>query len=339
MELLVIVGPSGCGKTTLLKILTGVETPDSGHIWLDNREITQLPPKDRQIALCFQTVALYPHLTSKENIRMGLDLQGISNKEIEGRINEIAKRLEIQDLLKRKPREMSGGQKQRVALARALARKPKVLLLDEPLSSLDAQLRTSMRTEIKRIHQESGTTTMCVTHDQVEAMTLANRVVVMEKGKILQIDTPNNIYAKPATAFVAQFIGNPAANIFEAEIKRDGNLTLQSAWITTELAGVAPGNIIAAIRPENIRVKIPSPNAVTRKPMQVELIESLGDSQIIHINNGHSRLVAKCPPSFQPQVGQDVAIEVDSNNILLFTKTGEPLTLPPQLRTLGELCK
>src|SRR5499425_2964732 len=221
-EFVVLVGPSGCGKTTTLRMIAGLEEATAGDILIGGEVVNDVPPKDRDIAMVFQNYALYPHMTVFENMSFGLRLRRISKAEIRSRVEQAAKILDISDLLDRRPKQLSGGQRQRVAMGRAIVRNPKVFLFDEPLSNLDAKLRVQMRTEIKRVHQKVKTTTVYVTHDQVEAMTLADRVVVMNAGRIEQIGPPNELYHTPKTRFVAGFIGSPAMNFLPCRLEEDG---------------------------------------------------------------------------------------------------------------------
>ena len=222
-EFVVLVGPSGCGKSTTLRMIAGLEEISAGEISIDGEVVNDVPPKDRDIAMVFQNYALYPHMTVAENMSFGLKLRKFPKAEIRQRVDNAARILDITELLGRRPKQLSGGQRQRVAMGRAIVRNPKVFLFDEPLSNLDAKLRVQMRTEIKRIHQKVKTTTVYVTHDQVEAMTLADRVVVMHGGKIEQIGTPNDLYHHPKTRFVAEFIGSPAMNLVSARLETDGS--------------------------------------------------------------------------------------------------------------------
>src|SRR6202790_395235 len=221
-EFIVLVGPSGCGKSTTLRMIAGLEEATSGEIYIGDQLVNDVPPKDRDIAMVFQNYALYPHMTVYENMSFGLRLKKFPKPEIKSRVEHAARILDITELLERKPRQLSGGQRQRVAMGRAIVRNPKVFLFDEPLSNLDAKLRVQMRTEIKRVHQKVKTTTVYVTHDQVEAMTLADRVVVMHHGKIEQVGTPNDLYYHPKTRFVAGFIGSPAMNFIPARLENKG---------------------------------------------------------------------------------------------------------------------
>src|SRR5215468_5693488 len=222
-EFVVLVGPSGCGKSTTLRMIAGLEEVTSGDIFIGGELVNDLPPKDRDIAMVFQNYALYPHMTAFENMSFGLRLRKFSKAEIRQRVENAARILDITDLLLRRPKQLSGGQRQRVAMGRAIVRHPKVFLFDEPLSNLDAKLRVQMRTEIKRVHQKVTTTTVYVTHDQVEAMTLADRVVVMNGGRIEQIGSPNDVYHHPQTRFVAGFIGSPAMNFLPCRVERNGS--------------------------------------------------------------------------------------------------------------------
>ncbi len=219
-EFVVLLGPSGCGKTTTLRMLAGLETVTSGNIFIADRRVNEVPPRDRDVAMVFQSYALYPHMTTAENIAYPLRVRKTPRSEIPGRVKKVAEVLGIEELLARRPKELSGGQRQRVALARAIVRQPRIFLMDEPLSNLDAKLRLYMRGELKRLQYELGTTTLYVTHDQAEAMTLAHRVAVMDRGKLQQFDTPMNIYSRPANKFVAGFLGSPSMNLFEGKLDR-----------------------------------------------------------------------------------------------------------------------
>src|SRR5512147_2226527 len=223
-EFVVLVGPSGCGKTTTLRMVAGLEDITSGDILIDDKVVNNLPPKDRDIAMVFQNYALYPHMTVYQNMAFGLTLRKFPKDEIEQRVKDAAEILNIKELLDRKPKALSGGQRQRVAVGRAIVRKPKVFLFDEPLSNLDAKLRVQMRTEISKLHSRLGATMIYVTHDQTEAMTMGDRIVIMNRGKLQQLDTPQNLYNYPANLFVAGFIGSPAMNFFPAKIRKNGKI-------------------------------------------------------------------------------------------------------------------
>src|SRR5688572_14631283 len=262
-EFVVLVGPSGCGKSTTLRMIAGLEEITEGEIAIDDIVVNDVPPKDRDIAMVFQNYALYPHMTVAENMSFGLRLKRYPKAEIKKRVDEAARILDISELLDRKPKALSGGQRQRVAMGRAIVRNPKVFLFDEPLSNLDAKLRVQMRTEIKKVHQKVRTTTVYVTHDQVEAMTLADRVVVMNQGRIEQVGSPNELYHRPATRFVASFIGSPAMNFVPCELEEsDGRLAVR---LTGDLTFPVPAertarytphagkaSLILGLRPEHI---------------------------------------------------------------------------------------
>ncbi len=235
-EFFVLVGPSGCGKTTTLRMIAGLEEVTSGEVWIGNKLVNGVPPKDRDIAMVFQNYALYPHMTAYENMAFGLKLRGYNKKEIDGRVRESAEILNLTHLLERKPKELSGGQRQRVALGRAIVRKPKVFLFDEPLSNLDAKLRVQMRTELSKLHDRLQTTMIYVTHDQVEAMTMGDRICVMKDGMIMQVDKPLEIYNKPANKFIASFIGSPPMNFMDVQvIRRSGHICLDEGKFVLEL--------------------------------------------------------------------------------------------------------
>src|ERR671934_1218897 len=228
-ELLVLLGPSGCGKTTALRMLAGLEYPDSGDIRIDGKSVVRLEPKDRDVALVFQSYALYPHMTARDNIRYPLRIKRMSESERDERVAQVAEMLSLGGLLDRRPARLSGGEQQRVALARAIVREPQVFLMDEPLSNLDAKLRTHTRTELKALQQQLGVTTIFVTHDQAEAMTMADRIAVLDAGQLQQLGTPDNVYQHPANLFVAQFIGSPPMNILDAEAREDA-LIVAGGW-------------------------------------------------------------------------------------------------------------
>ena len=256
-EFVVILGPSGCGKSTLLRMIAGLEEVSSGEIHIAGRRVDTIAPKDRGCAMVFQNYALYPHLKVAGNIEYGLRVAGMPKKERQARIAEVARLLRIDHLLERKPGQLSGGQRQRVAIARAIAREPRVFLFDEPLSNLDAKLRTAMRIELRRLHDRIGATSIFVTHDQVEAMTLADRIVVIDQGRIAQMGTPHDIYHRPQSRFVADFIGSPAINIFDATVQPDGVTAVTSFGLTLRLDGLereigGDSQVTLGIRPENL---------------------------------------------------------------------------------------
>ncbi len=278
-EFWVLVGPSGCGKSTILRLIAGLETPTTGNIWIGDRLVNNLPARQRDVAMVFQNYALYPHMTVAENLAFGLKMRGMDGQTISDRIAAIARSLKIEHLLQRKPAQLSGGQQQRVALGRAIIRAPQIFLLDEPLSNLDAQLRDSTRAELKLLHQHIGITTVYVTHDQTEAMTLADQIVVLEQGKIQQIGTPLEIYEQPANLTVASFFGNPPMNLLTARF-RDGLLYLGEQYLPCPKAGwQLPEHLKLGIRCEHLEWSIsPTANSLV---MQVILREPLGSTTIL----------------------------------------------------------
>jgi len=328
-EFLVLVGPSGCGKTTALRLLAGLEETTSGQIKIGDRVVNDIAPKDRDIAMVFQSYALYPHLSVFDNMAFGLKLRKVPKDEIKRRVNEAAEILTIQDLLQRKPRQLSGGQRQRVAVGRAIVREPKVFLFDEPLSNLDAKLRVQMRAEISKLHQRLSTTFIYVTHDQVEAMTMATRIAVITKGVLQQIDTPHNLYDKPDNLFVAGFIGSPAMNFFPAKLRKDGNKLVID---TGDFAVPIPANraapyqkqvdrsVIFGIRPENIHdPDFTPPNLHGEKiAAKVDVTELMGNEVILYLVSGKNTFVARFDPRSQLRVGQQSQIVFDMDNFHIF---------------------
>ncbi|WP_295385976.1 sn-glycerol-3-phosphate ABC transporter ATP-binding protein UgpC [uncultured Thiodictyon sp.] len=296
-ERFILVGPSGCGKSTLLNLIVGLEEPTGGEIRLDGRSLRGVDPKDRDMAMVFQSYALYPHLSVGENLAFPLKLAGLPAPEIAARVAETARLLVITDLLGRKPANLSGGQRQRVAMGRAIVRRPKVFLLDEPLSNLDAQLRTLMRAELIRLQQRLGTTTLYVTHDQTEAMTLGDRVAIMRGGAIEQIGTPRELYHRPANLFVAGFIGAPAMNFLPGRLTAD-RLVLPMAELPLDSAqrariGGANGPVIVGLRPEQL--ELPSSDRAAVFDCTVDLVEWLGAEVFVHLDLGPSTLAL--PPA------------------------------------------
>ncbi len=282
-EFMVLVGPSGCGKSTLLRTLAGLETVTSGKVMIGDKVVNNLPPKDRNIAMVFQSYALYPHMTVEENMAFGLKVRKMPESEIREKVNAAAEMLDIKHLLKRLPKEMSGGQRQRVAMGRAIVRNPEVFLFDEPLSNLDASLRTQMRVELKKLHEKLGTTIMYVTHDQVEAMTLADRIVILNKGIIQQVGTPAELFDTPTNIFVAGFIGSPSMNLIRMKtIKRDNYHTLVSEGINIGVIfgeGAYHEELIAGIRPQDFMLTDDNPEISG----SVEIVETLGRRSLVHV--------------------------------------------------------
>jgi multiple sugar transport system ATP-binding protein len=280
-EFLVLVGPSGCGKSTLLRMIAGLEEVTDGVIEIDGRDVTTLPPRSRDIAMVFQTYALYPHMTVRENLGYGLKVRKTPKKEIAARVERVAEMLGLERFLNRRPAALSGGQRQRVAMGRAIVREPKAFLMDEPLSNLDAKLRVSMRAQLSALHSRLETTTIYVTHDQVEAMTLGHRVAVMRDGRIQQVDTPQVLYSRPGNLFVAAFIGSPAMNLVEAEVE-DNVLSFGSFRIPLpEHAAPASGRVIAGMRPEAFQDAEPADPALPRLDVNVEVVEDLGADTLV----------------------------------------------------------
>ena len=276
-EMLVIVGASGCGKSTLLRLVAGLETASSGRILIDDRDVTRVDPSERDIAMVFQNYALYPHMTVFDNMAYGLRIRGTSKARIAELVHEAAALLGIEPLLQRRPRQLSGGQRQRVAMGRAIVRQPKLFLFDEPLSNLDAKLRVQMRAEIRRLQRRLGVTSLYVTHDQVEAMTLGDRLLILHQGRPVQLATPMEVWARPADAYVAGFIGAPAMNFLPAEITNDGHAIRLSTGASYALPAPLPlGPATLGIRPEHVTL------AADGIPLSVELVEPLGSETLVH---------------------------------------------------------
>ena len=298
-EFLVLVGPSGCGKSTLLRMIAGLEKIDDGEIFINDLKINELHPSKRQTAMVFQSYALYPHMNVFENMSFGLKIEKRPNKEILSKVTEAAKILKIEELLDRRPKELSGGQRQRVAIGRAITRNPKIFLFDEPLSNLDAALRAEMRVEISKLHNQINTNMIYVTHDQVEAMTLADRIVILNRGNIEQVGTPEEIYNDPSNVFVAQFIGTPKMNILEVSDKNiisENSLKLLGLEIKFNNIKFEKTKHFIGIRPEHL--KVDDENDFAFNP-EVELIENLGNEKIVHIKKDKNQLSAKIPSNVE----------------------------------------
>ena len=315
-EFIVLVGPSGCGKSTLLRMISGLESIDQGEIFLDSKLINNLIPSKREIAMVFQSYALYPHMNVFENMSFGLKMEKISKDEIQQKVNGAANTLQIGDLLKRKPKQLSGGQRQRVAIGRAITRSPKVFLFDEPLSNLDAALRSEMRVEISKLHKKMNSNIIYVTHDQIEAMTLADRIVVLNKGNIEQFGTPNEIYSDPNNIFVAEFIGSPKMNI----IKINKDQIINSKTLKLFNNEVAVDNLkfedelYIGIRPEDI---ILDNNNEIQLEVKVDLVENLGFEKIIYTKILDHQIIIK---SSENVTGQSLKISFSKSKILFFDK-------------------
>ncbi len=281
-EFLVLVGPSGCGKSTLLRMIAGLEETTEGKVTIGGTDVTELPPRDRDVAMVFQSYALYPHMSVRANLGYGLKVRKTPKKEIEQRVDTVAELLGLKPLLDRRPAALSGGQRQRVAMGRAIVREPKAFLMDEPLSNLDAKLRVSMRAQLGALHARLATTTIYVTHDQIEAMTLGQRVAVMRDGKIQQVDTPQSLYSEPANLYVAAFIGSPAMNLVEAEVI-DGTLRFGGYEIPLPVGAVpSQGRVVAGMRPEAFEDSAFADPSLPQLDVQVEVVEELGaDTNVI----------------------------------------------------------
>ena len=323
-EFVVIVGPSGCGKSTLLRMVAGLEDITGGEIRIDGRVINGLEPAERDIAMVFQNYALYPHMTVFQNMSYGLRIAGLASDEIERRVGHAAKILEISELLARKPRELSGGQRQRVAMGRAIVRQPKVFLFDEPLSNLDARLRAQTRLEIRRLHAELRTTTLFVTHDQVEAMTLAERMIVMNAGAIEQIGTPESVYERPASLFVASFIGSPPMNLLrDWAALGAATVAATGASLRGALGAGVQENVVLGVRPEDA-VIVDAPPSGALWPFAVEVIEMLGAERLIHGRVGTESVIVRQEASRPaPRAGQQVSLQISPSKLHTFdARTG-----------------
>ena len=321
-EFMVMVGPSGCGKSTLLRMVAGLERVSSGDIYIDNKRVTQEEPKDRGIAMVFQNYALYPHMSVEENMAYGLKIRGMGKEQIRLRVLDAARSLELDHLLTRRPRELSGGQRQRVAMGRAIVREPAVFLFDEPLSNLDARLRVQMRLELQQLHRRLQTTSLYVTHDQVEAMTLAQRVMVMNKGVVEQLGTPVEVYERPASQFVASFIGAPAMNLLKGQFNSDGtrfNLDASHALPLSESkAKWANRPVVSGIRPEHIKLSSREQGGV---PLRVDTLEMLGADNLAHGRIGDTPLVVRLAHSERPQPGSTLWLHLPADALHFFDST------------------
>ena len=322
-EFIVLVGPSGCGKSTLLRIIAGLEDPSSGKILIDEDDLTEKVPSERRLAMVFQSYALYPHMTVSENIGFALKTAGMKRTEVEPKVKEVAELLELASHLDRLPKQLSGGQRQRVAIGRAIIREPKAFLFDEPLSNLDASLRVNMRIEISRLQKELGITTIYVTHDQTEAMTLADRIVVLNKGRVIQIGSPRELYSCPQHLFVAEFIGNPRMNIIPCSSK-NGQLSLGLNDVAKISLSQPKTNIHKlGLRPEAIRVVGPSKGILEGR---ISVCEYLGSEQLVYIDCGLEELLTvRLKPSDQLREGENVGIAFDISDAHFFDSVGQRL--------------
>ncbi|MCL2396956.1 MAG: sn-glycerol-3-phosphate ABC transporter ATP-binding protein UgpC [Defluviitaleaceae bacterium] len=335
-EFLVLVGPSGCGKTTTLRMIAGLEEISEGDLYIGDKRVNDVAPKDRDIAMVFQNYALYPHMSVYDNMAFGLKLRKTPKAEIKKRVTEAAKILNIEPLLDRRPKALSGGQRQRVAMGRAIVREPKVFLMDEPLSNLDAKLRVQMRTEISKLHQKLKTTFVYVTHDQIEAMTLGTRIVVMKDGIIQQVDSPINLYTKPNNIFVASFIGSPQMNLMDATaLEEGGNVYLQLGESKIKLnqekgkalvdGGYIGKEVVMGFRPENMHdeeaLLASNPDSVVSA--NVDLTELLGAEVYLYLTIAGNQATARVSPDSKAKVGDTIKVAIDGNQIHIFDKDTE----------------
>src|SRR5690349_15685334 len=325
-EFVVLVGPSGCGKSTTLRMVAGLESVSEGELRIGERLVNDVPAKDRNVAMVFQNYALYPHMTAYENLAFNLRLRRLPETEVDRRVREAAGVLRIDGLLDRRPRQLSGGEQQRVALGRALVRQPQVFLFDEPLSNLDAKLRVQMRREIARLHRQLGATMIYVTHDQAEAMTLGNRIVVMDAGRIQQVGAPLELYERPDNAFVATFIGSPPMNLIPSRLTRDGGLRVVADdgafsvpapgdWGAL-LDGGAERRIVFGVRPEHLRI---APSETTSGiSARLDLVEPMGAELYLSLRAGQHDLMARVPPQSLPPLGSEIVLGVDGAHVHCF---------------------
>jgi multiple sugar transport system ATP-binding protein len=342
-EFLVLVGPSGCGKSTALRCLAGLEEITSGEIVIGDRVVNDIPPKDRDIAMVFQSYALYPHMTVYDNMAFGLKLRKTPKSEIDTRVQEAGKILGITQLLDRKPKQMSGGQRQRVALGRAIVRDPSVFLLDEPLSNLDAKLRVQTRAEISKLHQRLGTTFIYVTHDQVEAMTMADRIAVMKDGVLQQVDSPANLYEHPANVFVAGFIGSPSMNFFAGSITGtldemyvdSGSIRLRLPQMQVEQIGQenVGREVVFGVRPEDIHHPQYKPGGVIESLVEatVDVTELMGNEIFVYLQSDQHSFIARVDPRADVRPGEKVKMAFNVAKVHIFDKTTEKNIATPKV--------
>ncbi len=334
-EFLVLLGPSGCGKTTTLRCVAGLERVNGGRIFIGERDVTDSSPAQRGIAMVFQSYAVFPHMTVAQNIGFGLRMKHVPKKDIQASVNEVAKLLQIEKLLERYPAQLSGGQRQRVAVARAIVMRPDVLLMDEPLSNLDALLRLQMRAELKRLHQEIGTTTVYVTHDQIEALSLGDRIAVMQEGKIVQLDSPDQVYDRPATKFVGGFIGTPPMNFLRATVSNEGTdvllvigefkIAVLEEW-KKPLERLVGQVVDLGIRAENIEVHLDPDDGSL--PAEVVVSEHLGAQQLLTVQVGEDILKVSTNPDLAIKAGRTIGLTMLKNKLRIFDEqTGERLSL------------
>jgi multiple sugar transport system ATP-binding protein len=344
-EFLVLVGPSGCGKSTVIRLLAGLETLTSGDVYIGDRKVNDLPPRDRDIAMVFQSYALYPHMSVFDNMAFGLKMHGMHKDEIRKRVNTAADILGIEDLLKRRPAQLSGGQRQRVALGRAIVREPQVFLFDEPLSNLDAKLRVQTRTELSKLHQRLGTTFIYVTHDQVEAMTMATRIAVLKDGILQQVGTPEDLYFRPDNVFVAGFIGSPSMNFFKATIRLIDDLLVVDAGgfqlrlleeRSRRLAAFVGKDVICGVRPEDIYDPDFLPMHIRSQSVEavLDVTEMVGNEKLLHVQSGGQTYLARVDPRCRARQGQTIQLLIDLDRIHIFDPEDETAVDKIQLAEL-----
>jgi multiple sugar transport system ATP-binding protein len=333
-EFLVLVGPSGCGKTTALRCIAGLETPEEGEIYIADRLVNELDPKERNIAMVFQSYALYPHMTVFKNMSFPLENMKVPADEIEQRVKQTAKLLKVESLLDRKPKQLSGGQRQRIALGRAIVRDPTVFLMDEPLSNLDAKLRVYMRAELKKLQKELGVTTIYVTHDQVEAMTMGDKVAILKEGVLQQVGIPDDIYSRPGNMFVAGFIGSPPTNFFDCDILGGEPCKIDSGEFTyllpDDVAEAAKkctsDTCVMGVRPQDTIVHKDVKEKRGLIKAVLDVVEPLGDTIILDLKIGDYMVKAVVSPDFKAEVGDELWLEIPPNKIHIFDKkTGDTL--------------
>ncbi len=333
-EFVVLVGPSGCGKSTTLRMIAGLEEVTSGTLWIGDRIVNDVSPKDRDIAMVFQNYALYPHMTVFENMAFGLKLRKVDKAEIKKRVEDAAETLGISDILSRKPKQLSGGQRQRVAVGRAIVRQPQVFLFDEPLSNLDAKLRVQMRAEISKLHKKLDATMVYVTHDQVEAMTMGDRIVVLKDGRIQQMDTPLKLYNEPSNLFVAGFIGSPSMNFIKGTIEydgsvrfisRDGNFSCRLGDAdANRLKSHVGQSVVLGIRPEDIKTADGAEDSQDATGTTiVEVVEPMGSETVLYVRAGDTAIVARVSPKTLPEAGTNLPLWFDIDRLHFFDVSTE----------------
>jgi multiple sugar transport system ATP-binding protein len=321
-EFVVLVGPSGCGKSTTLRMIAGLEEISGGQIRIDGRVVNDLQPKDRNIAMVFQNYAIYPHVTVADNIAFGLYRSKLSKSEKRARVEQVAQTLGLSHLLERRPSALSGGQRQRVAIGRAMVRDPAAFLFDEPLSNLDAQLRTQMRIEIKRLHHRLGTTSVFVTHDQVEAMTMADRIVVMRDGRILQVGSPLELYEKPVDVFTARFIGSPTMNLLPASLKQgEADLSVGGSIKVPSLSA-SSSEVLVGVRPQDLAPGVPGVPGLSVSGTVV-VVETLGSETLVHIESGDQTVIGSAPGRQIPKIGEQLTLHAPVERLYYFDKATE----------------